>query len=78
MAEKDTLAPGRRHVQLDFTPRAMERLKDLRREVPSATSNAEIVRRALLLFEWYLIKQEDGWTLQLVTKDTVQDVHLII
>lgn len=41
----------RRRVTLEFTPEAFERLQSLQRKV-DASSNAEVVRRALKVYEW--------------------------
>lgn len=50
----------RRRVPIDFSPEAFERLVWLQAHSDAATK-AEVIRRSLQLFEWLVIKGEEGW-----------------
>ena len=58
---------GRQRVQLDFSADAYERLTQLR-DLTDARSNAELVRKALQVFEWFVKMKLDGYQVQ-VSKD---------
>jgi hypothetical protein len=74
--EPATVDTGRLRVQLDFTPEAFERLKDIR-NLADAKTNAEIVRNALRLYEWFLRRKRQDYRIQLVKDDTVKEVELM-
>jgi hypothetical protein len=44
---------SKQRVQFDFSPEAYKRLKDLK-EKTDASTNAEVVRNALKLYEWFI------------------------
>lgn len=53
----------KKRVQLDFSPEAFERLKELR-EVPGAEgTNAGAIRLGLALLDWYVKCRAEGFTL---------------
>jgi len=69
--------PGRQRVQLDFTPEALERLREIK-EMAEAKTNAEVVRNALRLYEWFLKQKRDNYTLQLVKDNKVKEVEIVL
>lgn len=62
-------AGGRHRVQLDFSKAAFQRLNNIR-ERADVKTNAELIRNALRLFEWYMEQKEGGFKIQ-VTKDNL-------
>jgi len=64
-------------VQLEFTPDAMERLRQIR-ELASATTNAEVVRNALRVYEWFLKQKAEDYKFQLIKNDHVKEVELVL
>lgn len=80
MSEKlpPVVSPVRPRLQIDFSPEAVKRVVALRERV-HAKSNAEVVRDALRLYEWFLDQQQEGLRIQLVNKDNVvKEVVLLI
>jgi hypothetical protein len=67
----------RQRVQLEFTPDAMERLRQIR-ELASATTNAEVVRNALRVYEWFLKQKAEDYKFQLIKNDQVKEVELVL
>jgi hypothetical protein len=67
---------GRRRVQIDFSPAAYSRLDSIR-ERSDAQSNAETVRNALRLYDWFLRQREDGYEVRLVKGDEERAVELL-
>ncbi|MEX1365203.1 MAG: hypothetical protein AB1Z98_18895 [Nannocystaceae bacterium] len=67
---------GRRRVQIDFSPAAYERLETIR-ERGDAQSNAEAVRNALRLYDWFLRQREEGYEVRLVKGDEERAVELL-
>ncbi len=70
-------AAERHRLQLDFSPEAYKRLLQLRAEA-EATTNAEIVRNALRLYEWFLSQRRQNFRVQLVKDDLVKEVELML
>jgi hypothetical protein len=68
---------GRQRVQLEFTPEALERLRQIR-TLAEASSNAEVVRNALRVYEWFLRQRADEYKFQLVKNDQVKEVELVL
>jgi hypothetical protein len=68
---------GRQRVQLDFTPEALERLREIK-EMAEAKTNAEVVRNALRLYEWFLKQRRDNYKLQLVKDNKVKEVEIVL
>jgi hypothetical protein len=64
----------RQRVQLDFSPEAYSRLSALRSKAEART-NAELVRNALRLYEWFL--QQKGKKIHVVDGDNVKEVELV-
>lgn len=67
----------RQRVQLEFTPDAMERLRQIR-ELASATTNAEVVRNALRVYEWFLKQKAEDYKFQLIKDDQVKEVEIVL
>jgi hypothetical protein len=63
-------------LQLDFTEEAYNRLNAIR-EMSGAKTNAEVVRNALRLYEWFLEQIRAGYTIQIVKDDKVREVELL-
>jgi hypothetical protein len=72
---KDKL--DRQRLQLDFTQEGYNRLLQVK-ELADARSNAEVVRNALRVYEWFLRQKKDNYRLQLVRDDRVRDVELVL
>ncbi len=66
----------RRRVQLDFTQEAYERLIKLRKEADLKT-NAELVRNALRLYDWFLEQRNAGYKIHLVKDEKVKEVEIV-
>ena len=69
-------ATARHRIQLDFSPESYARLLALR-ENSEARTNAELVRNALRLFEWYLKTKDEGYQIQLAKDDEVKIVEIV-
>jgi hypothetical protein len=72
----DREGQGRRRVQIDFSPAAYARLDSIR-ERSDAQSNAETVRNALRLYDWFLRQREEGYEVRLVKGDEERAVELL-
>ncbi|MGA7219089.1 MAG: hypothetical protein WBX38_12270 [Candidatus Sulfotelmatobacter sp.] len=68
---------ARQRVQLEFTPEAMERLRQIK-ELANATTNAEVVRNALRVYEWFLKQKAEDYKFQLTKDDQVKEVELVL
>ena len=67
---------GRHRLQLDFSQEAYERLAHIK-EKSEARTNAEVVRNALRLYEWFLdLKRKDA-KLHVVEGDVTKEVELL-
>lgn len=69
-------APERQRVQIEFSPEVSARLKEIK-QLSDAKTNADVVRNAIRLFDWFLRQRQNGWQLQLVKGDTVREVEVI-
>ena len=67
---------GRRRVQLDFSQEAYRRILAIR-DMSAAKSNAEVVRNALRLYEWFLELKRAKSKLQIVQNDTTREVEIL-
>lgn len=67
----------RRRLQLDFSPEAYDRLLAVRRK-SDARTNAEVVRNALRLYDWFLDQKQNQYRLQLVKGDTLKEVEIVL
>ena len=66
---------ARRHrLQLDFSTEAYERLLRIR-DRSEATTNAEVVRNALRLYDWFLEQRSKHVRFQIVEDDLVKEVE---
>jgi len=64
-------------LQLDFTPEAFQRLQEIK-ALAEAKTNAEVVRNAIRLYEWFLHQVRDHYKFQLVKDDKVKEVELVL
>ena len=67
----------RQRVQLEFTPEAFSRLRQIR-DLANASTNAEVVRNALRVYEWFLTQRAEEYKLQLVKDNQVKEVELVL
>jgi hypothetical protein len=76
MNKTDTME-ARQRVQLDFAPEAMERLERIKL-LAGLKTNAEVIRNALRLYEWFLKQtKENAYKIQLAKDHTVKEVELV-
>lgn len=64
----------RRRLQLDFSEKAYKTLTELK-EKADVKTNAEVVRNALRLYEWFL--DQKGAKIHIVRDDSVKEVELV-
>ena len=76
MAKNGNNEVERRRLQLDFSLEAHEQLEKLRKKAEYKT-NAETVRNALRLLEWFLEQKRDGWRLQLVKGEAAKEIEIL-
>jgi hypothetical protein len=69
--------PQRQRVQLEFTQEAFDRMLQIK-EMANATTNAEVVRNALRVYEWFLRQKAENNRLQLVKDNQVREVELML
>ena len=74
---RDRAADPKERVQLQLSPEAVERLR-LLRESTDASSNAEVFRKGLQLYEWILDQLRQGYRIRLVKGDEEKDVEFVI
>ena len=68
---------SRRHrLQLDFSAEAYERLLRIRDRSDAAT-NAEVVRNALRIYDWFLEQRSRDIRFQIVEDDLVKEVKFL-
>lgn len=77
VSEEETKESPRHRLQLDFSPEAYSRLLEVRRK-SDARTNAEVVRNALRLYEWFLEQKQNKYRLQLVKDDTLKEVEIVL
>jgi Arc/MetJ-type ribon-helix-helix transcriptional regulator len=63
-------------VSLDFSEEAYKRLAELQEE-GSATSQAEVIRRALSLYSLFIEREQDRYELHYIRDDEDQRVELV-
>lgn len=63
-------------MQLDFSPEAFDRLQEIK-NLADARTNAEVVRNAIRLYEWFLRQKREHFKVQLVKGDKVKEVELV-
>lgn len=73
----ESAGTDRVRVQFDFSQEAYDRLQELK-DTTEARSNAEVIRKALQVYEWVLTKQQEGYDFQLVKGDRVREVELVL
>lgn len=80
MAEKITSTDKhaeRYRVQLEFNDDGMKRLARLREELDART-NAELVRNALRLYEWYAAQKKENRKIHVINTDgTAKEVEFV-
>jgi hypothetical protein len=74
---RDRAPEAKERVQLQLSPEAVERLRFLR-ESTDASSNAEVFRKGLQLYEWILDQLRQGYRIRLVKGDEEKDVEFVI
>lgn len=72
----DVEAVTRHRLQLDFSPGAYKRLRELR-DKADARSNADLVRNALRLYEWYLNAKLENYKINLVKNGETKEVEIM-
>jgi hypothetical protein len=70
-------ATARQRVQLDFSPEAFARLQEIK-DRSEAKTNAEVVRNALRVYDWFLRQREAEYKFHLVKGDLVKEVELVL
>ena len=73
---KDEKDQGRHRLQLDFSPEAYQRLTSIR-EKSEARTNAEVVRNALRLYDWFLELKRKRARIQIVEGQDVKEVEIL-
>ena len=68
---------ARRRVQLDFSPEAFTRLNNVR-EKAQVRTNAEAVRNALRVYDWFLDQKAKNATFQVLEGDSVRQVEILL
>ena len=68
---------SRYRLQLDFSQREHKRLLKLREKFDAQT-NAEVVRNALVVYEWYLDGKERGAVIRITEGDVIKDIELLL
>ena len=66
----------RYRLLLNFSPGAHECLLRIRKAADAKT-NAEVVRNALRIYEWFLLQRREQFRVQLVKDDVVKEVELL-
>ena len=67
---------GRHRLQLDFSQEAYERSAQIK-EKSEARTNAEVVRNALRLYEWFLDLKRKNAKIHVVEGDTIKEVEIL-
>ena len=68
---------SRHRLQLDFSPEAFRRLQEIRARADAKT-NAEVIRNALRLYEWFLEQKRSGFRIQLVQDNLIKEVEILM
>lgn len=58
----------KQRIQFDFTPESMKRLETLK-EKTDATTKAEVVRKALKLYEWFVTQTDPDCIVEIRDKE---------
>jgi len=66
-----------KRVVIEFPGESHAKLLELK-ESSGAPTLADVVRRALKLFEFFLQQRREGWSIQLVKGDTVREVEVLL
>jgi len=73
-AREDT---PRHRLQLDFSSDAYGRLQEIR-IASGCKTNADVVRNALRLYEWYLDQKRNGFSIQITKDDVLKEVEILL
>ena len=76
MAAKLTNSIDRNRVQIEFSPEAWEDFIELKSSA-KVSSNADLVRKALGLYKWYLNEVSAGNKILLQEKESVKEVAFV-
>ena len=75
--EKEEKPSSRQRLQLDFSSEAYQRLEELRKKA-DARSNADVVRNAIRLYEWFLEQKRGEFNrIQVSDGKTVKEIEII-
>jgi hypothetical protein len=74
---RDRPSDLKERVQLQLSAEAAERLR-LLRELTQASSNAEVFRKGLHVYEWLLQQLAQGYRIRLVKGNEEKDVEFVI
>jgi hypothetical protein len=67
---------GPKRIQFEFPPESLERLNKLKQEA-GVSSYADVVRRALQVYEWVIDAQQDGFEIAAVRKKVVKIIKFL-
>ena len=67
----------KQRVAIEFSTEAFERLNQIR-EVAGASSNAEVIRDALRVYDFLLNNRKNGWAIHLVKDKYVKELELLL
>ena len=69
----------RTRLQLEFSPEALKRLEEIREKVGGGVSNADVVRAALRMYDWFLDQQKAGVRILLhkAGEEEIREVELL-
>jgi len=70
------MAEERQRIQVEFSPEAFVRLKEVK-ELAGKKSYAEVVREAILVYEWLLKQKRQDAKFQVVKGDSRMEVELV-
>src|SRR5687767_194263 len=69
---------SRPRLQLEFTSEAYHRLGELK-QLTGARTNAEVIRKALHVFDWIIARtQREGYRIQLVKDDEKREIEMVM
>lgn len=74
--KKETVL-DRQRVIVEFSPKAYAQLLGIK-SLTGSSSNAEVIREAIRLYNWFLQQKHDNFKLQLVKGDIVNEVDLFL
>ncbi len=63
-------------LQFDLTPEALQALDELKEQAAAAT-RAEVIRKALRMYSWFLKQRESGTALMLKRGDAISQIEFL-